>query len=113
MRKMFRANVFGGKRGRVSPMLRGATNMINSEDKVRLALQILAIVMVWISGLEWVSIVLVVAILPWKPIYPALKLVAAVGGWMAQPVADRVEKMVGKKLNPDSNGNLEGPLWVG
>lgn len=87
--------------------------MINSEDKVRLALQILAIVMVWVAGLEWVAIVLVVAILPWKPIYAALKLVAAVGGWMAQPVADRVEKMVGKKLKPDSAGNLEEPLWVG
>lgn len=113
MRKMFRAKAFGGKRGRVGPQLKGATNMINSEDKVRLALHILAIVMVWVSGLQWVAIVLVLAILPWKPVYPALKLVAAVGGWMAQPVADRVEKMVERKVKPDSAGNLEAPLWVG
>ena len=113
MRKMFRANVYGGKRKRVSSKLKGAMNMINSEDKVRLALQIVGIVMVWVAGLEWVAVVLVAAILPWKPIYPALKLVAAVGGWMAQPVADKVEKMVGKRLKPDSSGKLEEALWVG
>ena len=87
--------------------------MINSEDKVRLALQMLCIVMVWVSGLEWVAALLLAAVLPWNPIYPALKLITAVGGWMAQPVADKVvEKLVSTQA-ADSVEKLEKMVRVG
>jgi hypothetical protein len=87
--------------------------MINSEDKVRLALHMLCIVMVWVSGLEWVAAVLLLAVLPWNPIYPALKLMTAFGGWMAQPVADKVvEKLVDTQPS-DSVEKLEEMVRVG
>jgi hypothetical protein len=87
--------------------------MINSEDKVRLALQMLCIVMVWVAGLEWVAAVLLLAVLPWNPIYPALRLVAAIGGWMAQPVADKVEERLVNAQQSDSAGDLEKMVKVG
>lgn len=86
--------------------------MINSEDKVRLALQMLCIAMVWVAGLEWVAAVLFLAILPWNPIYPALKLLAALGGWMAQPVADKVEERLVSTQHADSLATLEEMVRV-
>ncbi len=88
-------------------------NIINTEDKVRLALQMLGIVMVWVAGMEWVAAVLFVTIIPWTPIYPALKLVAAVGGWMAQPVADKVAEKPRKRRQVVSASKLEQMLKVG
>lgn len=87
--------------------------MINSEDKVRLALQMLGIVMVWNAGLEWIAAVLVLTLLPWTPIYPALKLVRAVGGWMAQPVADKMSDLSVEDQQTVSAGKLEQMLKVG
>ena len=87
--------------------------MINSEDKVRLALQMVGVVMVWNAGMEWVAVVLVLALLPWTPLYPALKLIAAVGGWMAQPVADKMADLPGENRQPVSASKLEEMLKVG
>lgn len=87
--------------------------MINSEDKVRLMLQMMCIVMVWVSGLEWVAAVLLLAILPWNPIYPALRLLSALGGWMAQPVADKVEERLVAVQQSDTAVDLEKMLKVG
>jgi hypothetical protein len=87
--------------------------MINSEDKVRLVLQMLCIVMVWVSGLRWVAAVLLLAVLPWNPIYPALRLIAAVGGWMAQPVADKVVEKLVDTQQPGSIERLEEMIRIG
>ena len=87
--------------------------MINSEDKIRLMLQVMCIVMVWVAGLEWVAAVLLLAILPWNPIYPALRLLCALGGWMAQPVADKVEERLVAVQQSDKAGDLENLLRVG
>jgi hypothetical protein len=87
--------------------------MINTEDKVRLVLQMLGVVMVWNAGMEWVAVVLFLALLPWTPIYPALKLIAAVGGWMAQPVADKVADLPIENRQAVSGGKLGEVLKVG
>ena len=87
--------------------------MINSEDKVRLALQMLCIVMVWVAGLEWVAAVLLLAVIPWNPIYPALRLLSALGGWMAQPVADKMEERLVNTQQADSAEDLEKMVRVG
>ncbi len=87
--------------------------MINSEDKVRLVLQMLGIVMIWNAGLEWVAAVLLLTILPWTPIYPALRLVRAVGGWMAQPVADKMVDLAEENQQSVSASKLEQMLKVG
>ena len=87
--------------------------MINSEDKVRLALQMLCIVMVWVAGLEWVAAVLLLTLLPWNPIYPALRLFSALGGWMAQPVADKMEERLVNTQQVDSAEDLEKMVRVG
>lgn len=86
--------------------------MINSEDKVRLALQMLCIAMAWVAGLEWVAAVLLLTILPWNPIYPALKLIAAAGGWLAQPVADKVEERLVSTHQIDSVARLEEMIRI-
>ena len=87
--------------------------MINSEDKVRLALQMLCAVMAWVAGLEWVAAVLVLTILPWNPIYPALRLLAAFGGWLAQPVADKVEETLVNTQHAESLAKLEEMVTIG
>ncbi|TAM78788.1 MAG: hypothetical protein EPN47_20610 [Acidobacteria bacterium] len=87
--------------------------MINTEDKVRLALQMLGIVMAWVSGLEWVAAVLLLSVLPWNPIYPALRLIAAIGGWMAQPVADKVVEGIVNTQPVDSVEKLEQMVRAG
>jgi hypothetical protein len=87
--------------------------MINSEDKIRLMLQMMCIVMVWVAGLEWVAAVLLLAMLPWNPIYPVLRLISALGGWMAQPVAEKVEERLVAVQQPNTAGDLEKMLRVG
>lgn len=87
--------------------------MINSEDKVRLALQMLCIAMVWVAGLEWVAAVLLLTVLPWNPLYPALKLLAALGGWLAEPVADKVEERLVSAQHADSVAKLEEMVRIG
>ncbi|HET9180226.1 MAG TPA: hypothetical protein VFQ24_17865 [Terriglobia bacterium] len=87
--------------------------MINSEDKVRLALEMLCIAMVWVAGLEWVAAVLLLTVLPWNPLYPALKLLAALGGWLAEPVADKVEERLVSAQHADSVAKLEEMVRIG
>lgn len=87
--------------------------MINSEDKVRLALEMVCIAMVWVAGLEWVAVVLLLTVLPWNPLYPALKLLAALGGWLAEPVADKVEERLVSAQHADSVAKLEEMVRIG
>lgn len=87
--------------------------MINTEDKVRLALEMSCIVIVWVSGLEWVAAILLLTVLPWNPIYPAIRLIAAFGGWMAQPVADKVVDKIVSTHPADSVEKLEELVRAG
>lgn len=89
-------------------------NMINSEDKVRLVLQMSGIVMIWVAGMEWVAAVLFLTLLPWRPIYPALKLIAALGGWLSEPVASKLVEKPSKRRRPVmAAAKLEEMLKVG
>lgn len=87
--------------------------MKSTEEKLRIALQLLVAVMAWIAGMGWLSAILLVSILPWKPIYPALRMIAAAGGWMAQPVADKIIELRSRSQHTVSADNLEEMLKAG